>query len=59
MTTIKMQDIDWVISKDGYDVTVIAKIGDLSLGQRIYRFETKENAKKRAYQFISEFGSLY
>lgn len=55
---LKMSDIDWTISKEGYDVTVSASIGDLFLGQRVYRFETTQNAKKRAMELIREFGSL-
>lgn len=58
MTTINMNDIDWVIIKTDYQIMVRASIGDLSLGQRIYKFETKENAKKLAIKHIKQYGSL-
>jgi hypothetical protein len=58
MTTININDIDWVIIKNDYHVSVRASLGDLSLGQKIYKFETKENAKKLAIQRIKEYGSL-
>lgn len=59
MTTINIDDIDWVIIKTDYQIMVRASIGDLSLGQRIYKFETRENAKKLAIKHIKQYGSLY
>ena len=58
MTTINTQDIDWVIIKTDYQIMVRASIGDLSLGQKIYKFETRENAKKLAIKHIKQYGSL-
>ena len=58
MTTININEIDWVIIKNDYHVSVRASIGDLSLGQRIYKFETKENAKQLAIKHIKQYGSL-
>ena len=58
MTTINVEDIDWVIIKTDYQIMVRASIGDLSLGQRIYKFETKENAKQLAIKHIKQYGSL-
>jgi len=58
MTTINIDDIDWVIIKNDYHVSVRASIGDLSLGQKIYKFETRDNAKKLAIKHIQEYGSL-
>lgn len=58
MTTIKIDDIDWVIIKTDYQIMVRASIGDLSLGQKIYKFETRENAKKLAIKHIKQYGSL-
>jgi len=58
MTTINIDDIDWVIIKNDYNVSVRASIGDLSLGQKIYKFETRDNAKKLAIKHIQEYGSL-
>lgn len=58
MTTINIDDIDWVIIKTDYQIMVRASIGDLSLGQRIYKFETRENAKQLAIKHIKQYGSL-
>lgn len=58
MTTINIDDIDWVIIKTDYQIMVRASIGDLSLGQKIYKFETRENAKKLAIKHIKQYGSL-
>ena len=58
MTTINIEDIDWVIIKTDYQIMVRASIGDLSLGQRIYKFETRENAKQLAIKHIKQYGSL-
>jgi hypothetical protein len=58
MTTINTEDIDWVIIKTDYQIMVRASIGDLSLGQKIYKFETRENAKKLAIKHIKQYGSL-
>jgi hypothetical protein len=58
MTTINTNDIDWVIIKTDYQIMVRASIGDLSLGQKIYKFETRENAKKLAIKHIKQYGSL-
>ena len=58
MATINIDDIDWVIIKNDYHVSVRASLGDLSLGQKIYKFETRENAKKLAIKHIQEYGSL-
>jgi hypothetical protein len=37
---------------------VRACIGDLSLGSKVYKYVTREEAKKRASDFIMENGSL-
>ena len=58
MTTINIDDIDWVIIKTDYQIMVRASIGDLSVGQKIYKFETRENAKKLAIKHIKQYGSL-
>ena len=58
MTTINIEDIDWVIIKTDYQIMVRASIGDLSLGQKVYKFETWTNAKKLAIQHIQQYGSL-
>jgi hypothetical protein len=58
MTTININDIDWVIIKQDYHVSVRASIGDLSLGQKIYKFETRDNAKRLAIKDIQQYGSL-
>jgi hypothetical protein len=58
MNTINTNDIDWVIIKTDYQIMVRASIGDLSLGQKIYKFETRENAKKLAIKHIKQYGSL-
>jgi hypothetical protein len=58
MTTINTDDIDWVIIKTDYHVSVRASLGDLSLGQKIYKFETIDNAKKLAILHIKQHGSL-
>ena len=58
MATINIDDIDWVIIKNDYHVSVRASLGDLSLGQKIYKFETRDNAKKLAIKHIQEYGSL-
>ena len=58
MTTININEIDWVIIKNDYHVSVRASIGDLSLGQKIYKFETRDNAKKLAIKDIQQNGSL-
>ena len=58
MDKLNLEDIDWVIIKNGYHISVRASLGDLSLGQRIYKFETKEEAKRLAIQRIKEYGSL-
>ena len=58
MTNINMEDIDWVIIKNDYHVSVRASVGDLSLGQKIYKFETRDNAKKLAIIHIKQYGSL-
>jgi hypothetical protein len=58
MTTVNTEDIDWVIIKTDYQIMVRASIGDLSLGQKIYKFETRENAKKLAIKHIKQYGSL-
>lgn len=58
MNTINVDDIDWVIIKNDYHVSVRASLGDLSLGQKIYKFETRDNAKKLAIKHIQQYGSL-
>ena len=58
MTTVNTEDIDWVIIKTDYQIMVRASIGDLSLGQKIYKFETRENANKLAIKHIKQYGSL-
>jgi hypothetical protein len=58
MTNINTDDIDWVIIKTDYHVSVRASLGDLSLGQKIYKFETRDNAKKLAILHIKQYGSL-
>ena len=58
MDKLNLEDIDWVIIKNDYHISVRASIGDLSLGQRVYKFETKEEAKRLAIQRIKEYGSL-
>ena len=58
MTTININEIDWVIIKNDYHVSVRASIGDLSLGQKIYKFETRDNAKRLAIKDIQQNGSL-
>lgn len=58
MDKLNLKDIDWVIIKTDYQIMVRASIGDLSLGQRIYKFETRENAKKLAIERIKQYGSL-
>jgi hypothetical protein len=58
MTTININEIDWVIIKNDYHVSVRASIGDLSLGQKIYKFETRDGAKRLAIKDIQQNGSL-
>ena len=58
MTTININEIDWVIIKNDYHVSVRASIGDLSLGQKIYKFETRDSAKRLAIKDIQQNGSL-
>ena len=58
MDKLNLEDIDWIIIKNDYHISVRASIGDLSLGQRVYKFETKEEAKRLAIQRIKEYGSL-
>jgi len=58
MTTININEIDWVIIKNDYHVSVRASIGDLSLGQKIYKFETRDEAKRLAIKDIQQNGSL-
>ena len=58
MTTINIEDIDWVIIKTDYQIMVRASIGDLSLGQKIYKFETRDGAKRLAIKDIQQNGSL-
>ena len=58
MNTINVDDIDWVVIKNDYHVSVRASLGDLSLGQKIYKFETRDNAKKLAIKHIQQYGSL-
>ena len=58
MRKLNLEDIDWIIIKNDYHISVRASIGDLSLGQRIYKFATKEEAKRLAIQRIKEYGSL-
>jgi hypothetical protein len=58
MTTININDIDWVIIKQDYHVSVRASVGDLSLGQKIYKFETRDGAKRLAIKDIQQYGSL-
>jgi hypothetical protein len=58
MSKLNLEDIDWIIIKNDYHISVRASIGDLSLGQRIYKFQTKEEAKRLAIQRIKEYGSL-
>lgn len=58
MTTININDIDWTIVKNEYAVEISASLGDLFLGNRIYKFETRDNAKKLAFKHIQQYGSL-
>lgn len=58
MDKLTLKEIDWVIIKTDYSVVVRASIGDLSLGSKVYKYVTREEAKKRASDFIIENGSL-
>lgn len=58
MTKFNVKDIDWTIIKEGHDVIIKASLGDLFLGTKTYKFETREAAKKRAMKHIKQFGSL-
>ena len=58
MDKLNLKEIDWVIIKTDYTVMVRASIGDLSLGSKVYKYVTREEAKKRASDFIIENGSL-
>ena len=58
MDKLNLKEIDWVIIKTDYTVMVRASIGDLSLGSKVYKYVTREEAKKRASDYIEEYGSL-
>jgi hypothetical protein len=58
MDKLNLKDIEWVIIKTDYSVMVRASIGDLSLGSKVYKYVTREEAKKRASDFIIKNGSL-
>ena len=58
MNKLNTKDIEWVIIKEGHDVFIKAHLGDLFLGSRTYKFETRERARKRAIKHIKEYGSL-
>jgi hypothetical protein len=58
MTTINLEDIDWVIIKTDYQIMVRASVGDLSLGSKIYKYVTRIEAKKLATLHIKQYGSL-
>ena len=58
MDKLNLKEIDWVIIKTDYSVMDRASIGDLSLGSKVYKYVTREEAKKRASDFIMENGSL-
>jgi hypothetical protein len=58
MTKLNVKDIDFTIVKEGHDVIIKASLGDLFLGSKIYKFETRDRAKKRAIDHIKKYGSL-
>jgi len=58
MDKLTLKEIDWVIIKHDYTVMVRASIGDLSLGSRVYKYVTREQAKKMASEYIQQHGSL-
>lgn len=58
MDKLNLKEIDWVIIKTDYSVIVRASIGDLSLGSKVYKYVTREQAKKMASDYIQENGSL-
>ena len=58
MSQINIDEIDWVIIKNDYQVMVRASVGDLSLGAKTYKYVTRNEAKKLATLFIKQYGSL-
>lgn len=59
MTNVNIKEIDWVIIRNDYQIVVRASLGDISLGSKVYKYTTREEAKKMATEYIKKNGSLY